>query len=127
MLDRAVMLRKKAGRRRLVSLCALIAIATLFALIIANGFRVTEQRREAERWQRHSLDILLVTGRLETAVNEALRGERGFLITNDREFLQPYFHGRTQGWQLFRRLQRLTADNPVQRANLVELERKLAV
>ena len=127
MLDRAVMLRKKAGRRRLVSLCALIAIATLFALIIANGFRVTEQRREAERWQRHSLDVLLVTGRLETAVNEALRGERGFLITNDREFLQPYFRGRTQGWQLFRRLQRLTADNPVQRANLAALERKLAI
>ncbi len=118
MLDRAVILRKKAGRRRLISLCALIAIAALFTLIIANAFRVTEQRREAERWQRHSLDVLLVTGRVETAVNEAMRGERGFLITGDREFLAPYFRGRTQSRLLLRRLARLIADNPVQQANL---------
>jgi diguanylate cyclase (GGDEF)-like protein len=127
LLDRAVILRKKAGRRRLLSLCALIAIACLFILIIANAFRVTEQQREAERWQRHSLDVLLVTGRLETAVNEALRGERGFLITGDRDFLQPYFRGRTQGTLLFRRLQRLTADNPVQRANLAHVGDRLMV
>lgn len=125
MFDRAVMLRKKAGRRRLVSLCALIAIATLFALIIFNAFRVTEQRREAERWQRHSLDVLLVTGRLEAAVNEALRGERGFLLTNDRDFLQPYFHGRTQSQLLLRRLDRLTRDNPVQQAQLVAVRARL--
>lgn len=127
LLDRAVILRKKAGRRRLLSLCALIAIAALFAIIIANAFRVTEHRREAERWQRHSLDVLLVTGRLETAINEALRGERGYLITGDRDFLEPYFRGRTQGTLLFRRLQRLTADNPVQRVNLAEVGGKLTV
>jgi diguanylate cyclase (GGDEF)-like protein len=126
LLDRAASLRKKAGRRRLISLCALIAIATLFALIIVNAFRVTEQRRLAEHWQRHSLDVLLVTGRLETAVNEALRGERGFLITGDHEFLAPYFRGRTQSQLLLRRLTRLTYDNPVQRANLVEVQAKLA-
>jgi len=127
LLDRAVILRKKAGRRRLLSLCALIAIAALFALIIANGFRVTEQRREAERWQRHSLEVLLVTGRLETAVNEAMRGERGYLITNDREFLPPYFRGRTQSQLLLRRLVRLTRDNQVQQANLAAVRAKLAI
>ena len=125
LLDRATILRKKAGRRRLLSLCALVAIATLFALIIVNAFRVTEHRREAERWQRHSLDVLLVTGRLETAVNETLRGERGFLITNDREFLAPYFRGRTQSHLLLRRLARITRDNPVQQANLASVEVRL--
>ncbi|HTU09639.1 MAG TPA: diguanylate cyclase [Allosphingosinicella sp.] len=125
MLDRAVVLRKKAGRRRLISLCALIAIAALFTLIIVNAFRVTEQGREAERWQRHSRNVLLVTGRLETAVNEAMRGERGYLLTNDRDFLAPYFRGRTQSRLLLRRLQSLTADNAVQRANLARVETRL--
>lgn len=125
MLDRAVILRKKAGRRRLLSLCALIAIAALFTLIIANAFRVTEQRREAERWQRHSLDVLLVTGRLETAVNEAMRGERGYLLTDAHDFLAPYFRGRTQSRLLLRRLTRLTADNPVQQANLAAAQTRL--
>jgi diguanylate cyclase (GGDEF)-like protein len=125
LLDRAAILKKKAGRRRLISLCALIAIATLFALIIVNAFRVTEQRREAERWQRHSLDVLLVTGRLETAVNETLRGERGFLITGDHEFLAPYFQGRTQARLLLRRLERLTADNRSQQAGLADVRTKL--
>jgi diguanylate cyclase (GGDEF)-like protein len=126
LLDRAAILRKKAGRRRLISLCALIAIATLFALIIVNAFRVTEQRRDAERWQRHSLDVLLVTSRLETAANEALRGERGFLITSDREFLAPYFRGRTQSQLLLHRLTGLTHDNPVQQATLVAVRTKLS-
>ena len=125
MLDRAVILRKQAGRRRLVSLCALVAIATLFALIIVNAFRVTEERRQAGRWQRHSLDVLLVTGRLETAGNETMRGERGFLITGDRDFLGPYFRGRTQSRLLLRRLSRLTRDNPVQQANLVPVQAAL--
>ena len=125
MLDRAVILRKKAGRRRLISLCALIAIALLFTLIILNAFRVTEQRREAENWQRHSLDVLLVTGRLETAVNEAMRGERGYLITGDADFLPPYFRGRTQSRLILHRLARLTADNPVQQANLAEVQARL--
>jgi diguanylate cyclase (GGDEF)-like protein len=125
LLDRAVILRKKAGRRRLISLCALIAIAVLFTLIIANAFRVTEQRREAERQQRHSLDVLLIAGRLENAVNEAMRGERGFLITGDREFLTPYFRGRTQSRLLLRRMARLTADNPAQQANLAAARSRL--
>jgi diguanylate cyclase (GGDEF)-like protein len=125
LLDRAVILRKQAGRRRLVSLCALIAVAILFTLIIINAFRVTEERREAERWQHHSLDVLLVTGRLETAVNEAMRGERGFLVTGDRDFLAPYFRGRAQSRLLLRRLAQLTRDNPVQQANLVTAGAKL--
>lgn len=125
MLDRAVILRKKAGRRRLLSLCALVAIAALFALIIANAFRVTEQRREAERWQRHSLDVLLVAGRLETAVNEAMRGERGYLLTDAHDLLAPYFRGRTQSRLLLGRLARLTADNPAQQANLAAARTRL--
>jgi len=125
LLDRAVILRKKAGRRRLISLCALIAIAALFTLIIFNAFRVTAQQREAEGWQRHSLEVLLVTGRLETAVNEAMRGERGYLITGDRDFLTPYFRGRTQSRLLLRRLERLTRDNPVQQANLAAARTRL--
>lgn len=125
MLDRAVVLRKQAGRRRLVSLCALIGIATLFALIIVNAFRVTDQRRRAEGMQKHSLDILLVTGRLESAVNEAMRGQRGFLLTHDRESLDPYFRGRAQSQALLRRLTRMTGDNPEQQRNVATAAAKL--
>jgi diguanylate cyclase (GGDEF)-like protein len=125
LLDRAVVLRKQAGRRRLVSLCALIAIATLFGLIIINAFRVTEERRHAESMQKHSLDILLVTGRLESAVNETMRGQRGFLLTSDRESLAPYFRGRSQSQALLRRLERLTGDNPSQQRNVLAVADKL--
>lgn len=125
MLDRAIILRKKAGRRRLLSLCALILIAALFALIIVNAFRVTERQRQADRLQVHTLDVLLVAGRLEGAVNEAMRGQRGYLIASNREFLDPYFRGRTQSGLLLRRLQRLTRDNPVQQVNLVAVARTL--
>jgi diguanylate cyclase (GGDEF)-like protein len=118
-------LQHKAQQGRRFGLCALLAIGLMFGAIILNTFRATAERRQAEALQVHTLDVLLAVGRLETAVNETLRGERGYLITGDREFLQPYFGGRARGFQLLRSLQHATSDNAEQQGNLAAAERRL--
>jgi diguanylate cyclase (GGDEF)-like protein len=124
--DHISQLHRKARLGRRIALCALLAIGLMFGAIIVNAFRATAERRQAEALQVHTLDVLLAAGRLETAVNETMRGERGYLITGDRNFLQPYFDGRARSLQLLRSLRRATSDNAEQQGNLAAAERRLS-
>jgi diguanylate cyclase (GGDEF)-like protein len=123
--DHISQLHRRARLRRRIALCALLAIGLMFGAITVNAFRATAERRHAEAMQVHTLDVLLAAGRLETAVNETMRGERGYLLTGDRDFLQPYFRGRALSVRLLRSLQHATRDNVEQQGNLAVAERRL--
>lgn len=125
MIARANHMQKQARRGRIFGFCAIFAIGVMFVAIAAISFAAAAERRQAEALHVHTLDVLLVVGQLETAVNAAARGERGYLITGDREFLRTYFGGRTQAFRLLRQLRRLTGDNAVQGRNLVRVEAPL--
>src|SRR5688500_12720569 len=84
-----------------------ILTATLAALIL-NGYEATSQRREADRLYVETLDVLIATGGIKSAVNAALRGERGYLLTHDRRFLGPYEESRRDVPRLLERLEGLT-------------------
>lgn len=85
----------------------------------------SHHRRDAEYWQVHTLDVLLAAGAIKSAANAALRGERGYLLTDDRRFLEPYAESRREIPMLLDRLRRLTADNPLQRAKAARLGHRL--
>ena len=125
MISRATELQRKARRRRWLAFSTIGLIGLLFGALLLNSFKVSAARRQAEAWHVHTLNVLLVAGRLETAVNAALRGQRGYLITGDGEFLQPYHEGRAHSRALLETLRTMTADNPVQQRNLAELGRRL--
>jgi diguanylate cyclase (GGDEF)-like protein len=125
MIDRARNLQRKARRRRFVGFSAMGALGLLFAAIMANAFAAAQQQRVAERWRVHTLEVLLAISRTETAVNGALRGARGYLLTGDGAFLVPYERGRAGGEAELGRLRVLTRDNNVQQRNLAEAGKRL--
>lgn len=125
MIDHAAELNRTARTRRSIGLCALAAIGVMLALIVAGGFLTSAERRKAESGRVHSLDVLLAAGRLEAAVNAALRGERGYLITGNPDFLQPYLDGRREAVAQVGRLRALTRDNPAQQRNLAAVQTRL--
>ena len=125
MIARANELQRTARRRRFLGFGALAAIALMFAAVLANSFKASAERRQADDWHVHTLNVLLLAGRLETAVNAALRGQRGYLITHDSDFLRPYRKGSDDSRLLTRQLGALTGDNEVQRANIALLGRRL--
>src|SRR4030095_593206 len=57
---------------------------------------------------------------------DAETGERGYLITGEEPFLEPYQAAIAQINGNVDRLRRLTADNPSQQARIPTLERKIA-
>src|SRR5689334_9752391 len=125
LIARATELQRKARWRRFLGFGALAAISLMFAAILGNSFTAAAERRQAQSLHVHTLNVLLVAGRLETAVNAALRGQRGYLITRNRDFLRPYDQGRANSRRLVDLLGALTHDNVVQRRNLDLLSRRL--
>lgn len=102
-----------------------ILTATLAALIL-NSHEATSQRREADRLYVQTLDVLLATSGIKSAVNAALRGERGYLLTHDRRFLGPYEESRRDIPRLSMKLHGLTRDNENQRSGSERLRGRLA-
>jgi diguanylate cyclase (GGDEF)-like protein len=124
-LEHTARMHRVSTIRRRFALFAVISLGLVVAIVIGTTIYAAAERREADRLHNHTFDVLLASGQLQTAVNLTLRGERGYLLTGDREFLEPYFEGRTEAAQQLRKLKALTADNPVQRHHLAEVDARL--
>lgn len=99
----------------------LLALAAIFSAVAGNMLAASGERERAERWYVHTLEVLIVTGELKTSIHGALRGERGYLLTRNREFLRPFLTSRVEAERLTARLQRLTSDNMKQQRTIGEL------
>jgi diguanylate cyclase (GGDEF)-like protein len=104
---------------------ALAILAATLAALILDSHGAISQRREAEQRYVQTLDMLLATSGIKSSVNAALRGERGYLLTNDSRFLGPYAESRREIPRLFNRLQGLT-HNARQRSDAERLRQRLA-
>jgi len=92
-------------------------------LLISGGAAWFSATRTKERtaWVDHSHRVLY---QLEAVLADLLNMQsavRGFLLTGEERFLEPYHAGRAQIQDSLPRLRELTADNPAQQAQAREL------
>ena len=73
------------------------------------------------RWVDHSDQVLANARQLMRNIVEMDTGLRGYHLTNDRTFLQPYDEARSKVPEQLDFLQHQTADNPSQQQRLAEL------
>lgn len=108
----------------------LIACVALLALLLAgaswSALQSSRERRAAESWQVHTLEVLLETDRLRVASLQQIRGERGFLLTGNSSFLAPYRKGVADARAAHDRLEQLIADNPAQARRLAAMNDEFA-
>ena len=108
---------------------ALIALPCL-ALIGLQGYQALRLDPELTNNRElvvHAFDVITTAEALDRAVQEAVRGQHGYLITGDDAHLVTYGNGTHKVPFLLATLARLTANNPQQRRRLSELERGIAV
>jgi signal transduction histidine kinase len=90
----------------------------LLALLIGAAFAVllssVADLRASERRARRSEEVLVVANRLERLVVDLEAAQRGFVITNQERFLQPWQDARTALPGEGGTLERLVADSPAQ-------------
>ncbi len=104
------------GRRALIACLALLQVAVVLAATVAMV-----QLRAGRSLVEHTYEVLGQTDDLLETVLDAETGQRGYLLTGDEAFLEPYLDARRRLDATFARLRDLVADNPDQAARLPAL------
>jgi len=86
----------------------MLLVGAAFAVLI---FSVADLRK-SERLARHSQEVLTAANQLERLVVDLETGQRGFVITGQEEFLEPWEDAMAALPEQASTLERLVADNP---------------
>ncbi|MGH6725789.1 MAG: CHASE3 domain-containing protein [Pseudolabrys sp.] len=105
--------------KRLVAGFGLSAI-TLIVIAISAYYNVNRQI-DSDEWVRHTYQVRDKLTDLTDGFLDGQTGVRGFIITGDESFLEPYKKGIAAIPALITDLTRLTADNPRQQERFARL------
>ena len=93
----------------------------LAGLIVAAAFWLGSRNKSDDDWVRHSLEVRAQLTRVLSLVQSAETGQRGYLLTGQDLYLEPYQMALGQLPDALQRTQDLASDNPEQIKNLTQL------
>lgn len=109
-----------------LKLFTLLSLAITFCILSALFILVLENNRSSERaWVEHTHDVILASNNLLRRLVDAESGQRGFLLTENRKYLEPYHKAINQIIQNINFLEELTADNTSQQALLEKIRKNI--
>lgn len=119
---------------RLMSRRIMLGFITAMVLI-ASGFAISfysyNQYSQDTQRVRHTYEVIGTLQNVLSSVKDVETGSRGYVITNDTLFLQPYRLGMRQLPDYISRLKKLNSENYIQVQNQNQLEKliqaKLAI
>jgi len=98
--------------------------AAAIVLVFAGweSYRNTTRFAEAADSQKHTYEVLRTLDETESRLVDAETGQRGYLLTGDEAYLDPYRRAIKNIYQVTGRLEDLTSDNPNQQKRILTLE-----
>lgn len=93
-------------------------------MVIGMAYLTLQANEEANARVEHSYQVLSAADRLQQSLLDMETGYRGFLISGDNSFLQPYEQGRANVMTLFASLKSLTSADPAQKARWSDLQQQ---
>ncbi len=110
---------EKRGRQTIFGLH--VFMLTMIGVLILNAwylYRNFEGVAAQETWVRHTDQVLLQVSKVENSIVDAESSVRGFALTNQGTFLEPFRSQSLVVWSHVDRLKELTKDNPAQVDNM---------
>jgi methyl-accepting chemotaxis protein len=98
-----------------------LALAVLLVVGAASYDSTTKLSSSAD-WVRHTHLVLTDLDELLSAMKDAETGQRGYVITGESRYLEPYNAARDTVDQKLKHVRDLTSDNPIQQQRLQTLE-----
>jgi methyl-accepting chemotaxis protein len=95
----------------------------MLLLVGGLGYRSIDSLIENNARVAHSHAVLEKVGVMLSVMKDAETGQRGFMLTGNPEFLEPYESGTKAFAVELANLRRLTVDNPRQQVRLDEIEK----
>lgn len=106
-----------------------VGFAVAFALLVVIGgisYLGTNGLMQTSYWVTHTHGVLEDISDLQSLMKDEETGQRGYVITGDESYLDPYRSGAAGMARVLGELRQLTADNPRQQTRLEELARLTA-
>ncbi|MDI2586860.1 response regulator [Psychrobacillus sp. NEAU-3TGS] len=112
---------KKIGiRTKIMSGYLLVIIMVIFAFFLVNKqFSVVQA--DKDYIMGHDFEVTTLSHQIEKYVLDMVRGQRGYIITGEESYLQPYYTGQREWQHNFDELYRLV-DDPGQQAKLMVIK-----
>src|SRR5579863_8874072 len=101
-----------------------VPVVLLVAAGTVLGMQVSRMAEDAH-WVDHSDEIIAKTYEFQKEVIDQETGFRGFLVTSDRVFLDPYL--KAQPLEVLREIGTLVSDNPPQQERVNEIGKRYAL
>jgi diguanylate cyclase (GGDEF)-like protein len=104
-----------------------VALALLLAGASWSAYASARERDVAVAGQYHAITVLRTTDAIKIAALNAIRGERGYVLTGKEEFLRAFHDGVPVARREVARLRHLTRANPEQATHVITIERELTL
>lgn len=107
-----------------------VLVGLLFIAAIGNCILIFNLERHAEQklaWVMHTYDVINQTEAFLSDLRDAETGQRGYLLTLNSIYLEPFHQGITSAKSNFKKLKRLTRDNKNQQKRLIGIEKNMAL
>ncbi len=101
-----------------------VVLLLAVAIVVGNtwlAFRSIDVLVDSENWVQHTLQVINQVERIMSSAKDAETGNRGFLITGEDRYLEPYTDALRQIPAELDVFGKLTSDNQSQQDRLVEL------
>ena len=106
-------------------LTGFIACAVILVGVAIFSFKNSEKFKASNAWVDHTNQVLFEFQQILISSVDAETGVRGFVITGDGSFLEPYANAIKRSVEHLDKVKELTKDNPTQQKNIEELEKLL--
>jgi signal transduction histidine kinase len=105
---------------------SVVGLAVVAAILIVAGnawlaLRSIEELNQSQKWVAHTWQVLNEIDLLTGSLKDAESGSRGFLITSDEAYLEPYRQAQQDLPKELAQLQELTSDNPSEQMRVEQL------
>lgn len=97
-------------------------ILLILVILSTISFIVTQNLIKSADWVDHTNQVIIKLEKIASIIKDAETGQRGFLLTNEEEFLQPYNGAYKKSIDLVEQFRKLTIDNPRQQVNAKQLK-----
>lgn len=106
-----------------------VGVATTLAVLVINAgvtYRNTLKTINDSSWVDHTEEVLIALENTFSTLKDAETGQRGYLITGQEEYLDPYHSAIKSVNKYLQQVKNLTVDNPIQQQRMIDLQGKIA-
>ena len=108
----------KIGGALIISFATILAVVAGLTLIVLTSL---ERIDNAVSWNNHTYEVLDISADMMASMVNQETGVRGYLVSGDTSFLEPYRQGQENFQKHWNELKSQTADNPVQQKRLDDI------